>query len=160
LLLTSHSRSPLIRIQGGVLGEYLSWKWVFWVFAILAGIIAILGYVVIPPPAIKEGPISMRTNVDWVGGTLITIGLLVLLFGLTEGNVEGWSTPWVGTLIGVSLIVIALFVTWQWYLENKTERRPLMKVSIFRSARFSAAMVIMLLFFASFSNYLIVVTYL
>ncbi|KAF2193686.1 MFS general substrate transporter [Zopfia rhizophila CBS 207.26] len=146
-------------IFGGVLGQYLDWKWVFWVFAILAAIVAVAGYLVIPLPPIQTEPISMKNSVDWIGGTLVTVGLLILLFALTEGNVVGWSTAWVPSLIAVSMVMIAGFVLWQWYLESKTERRPLIKVSIFLNARFSAANVIMALFFASFNNYLIFATY-
>ncbi|KAF2260568.1 drug resistance protein [Lojkania enalia] len=146
-------------IFAGVLGEYLTWKWVFWIFAILAGTVTVAGYFVIPLPPLQSEPISMRNNVDWVGGTLITVGLLVLLFALTEGNVVGWRTPWVPSLIVVSVILIAIFVFWQQFLEKLGKGRPLMKVSIFKNVRFSAANVIMLLFFASFNNFLIFATY-
>lgn len=101
----------------------------------------------------------MRHNVDWIGGTLITIGLLVLLFALTEGNVVGWTTPWVPTLIVVSVLVIAAFAFWQRYLEKKGGRRPLMKISVLKNVRYSAALIIMFLFFASFNNFLITLTY-
>ncbi|KAF2274026.1 MFS general substrate transporter [Westerdykella ornata] len=146
-------------IFGGVLTQFLDWKWVFWIFAMLGGIITIAGIFIIPLPPVQTESISMRYNVDWVGGTLITIGILVLLFALTEGNVVGWDTPWVPTLIAVALLIIAAFVFWQRYLEKKGQRKPLMKVSIFKSVRFSAANIIMFLFFASFNNFLITVTY-
>ncbi|ORY04147.1 drug resistance protein [Clohesyomyces aquaticus] len=144
---------------GGFLGEYLNWKWVFWVFAVLAFIVTIAGYFVIPLPPVQTEPISMSNTVDWIGGTIITIGLVVLLFALSEGNVVGWSTPWVPSLIAVSVVLIAVFAVWEWYLETKTQKRPLMKISIFKNVRFSAANIIMLLFFASFNNYLIFATY-
>ncbi|KAF2493130.1 MFS general substrate transporter [Lophium mytilinum] len=147
-------------LLGGLIGAYLTWKWVFWILAILAAIVTAAGYFLIPVPPIPasavEGP---KAAVDWIGGTLITVGLLVLMFALTEGNVVGWSTPWVSVLIVVSILLIGLFVVWQWWLEMKTARRPLMKVSIFNNLKFSAAMVTMLLFFASFNNYLIFATY-
>ncbi|PSN73451.1 MFS general substrate transporter [Corynespora cassiicola Philippines] len=145
-------------IFGGVLGEYLHWKWVFWVFGILAAICTVTSYFVIPLPPLTTEPV-MRNTVDWIGGTLITVGLVILLFALSEGNVVGWSTPWVPTLIAVSLLIITAFVFWCRYLEQKTEKRPLMKVSIFKNVQFSAANVIMMLFFASFNNYLIFATY-
>lgn len=62
-------------------------------------------------------------------------------------------------LIVVAFILIAVFVAWQWYLQNKTDKDPLMKVSVFKSLRFSGAMVIMMLFFSSFSNYLVFTTF-
>lgn len=143
---------------GGVLAEYLDWQWVFWIFGILAALCTVAAIYVIPLPPAQTEPV-MRATVDWIGGTIITIGLVILLFALTEGNVVGWDTPWVGTLLGVSMLLIVAFGFWQHYLETKTERRPLMKMSIFKNVKFSAANVIMMLFFSSFNNYLIYATY-
>jgi MFS family permease len=146
-------------IFAGVIGEYLVWKWVFWIYAILAALCTIAGYFVIPLPPLQTEPISSRNQVDWIGGSLITTSLIVLLFALSEGNVVGWSTPWVPTLIAVSILLLAAFVLWQIYLEKKTERRPLMKMTIFKNVQFSAANTIMFLFFSSFNNFLIYATY-
>ncbi|KAF1957218.1 MFS general substrate transporter, partial [Byssothecium circinans] len=145
-------------IFGGILAEYLDWRWVFWIFGILAAVCTVAGIYVIPLPSVQREP-TMRTTVDWIGGTIITVGLVILLFALSEGNVVGWSTPWVPTLIAVSILLIIAFGFWQHYLETKTEKRPLMKMSIFKNIKFSAANVIMMLFFSSFNNYLIFATY-
>ncbi|EKG10349.1 hypothetical protein MPH_12561 [Macrophomina phaseolina MS6] len=146
-------------LLGGVIGEYLTWKWVFWILAILAALVTLAGIFIIPPPPIQNPTLGVKTAVDWIGGTLVTIGLMVLMFALTEGNVVGWATPWVPTLIVASLIILLLFVLWQQHLERCATGRPLMKVSIFRNMRFSAALIIMMLFFAAFNNYLIFATY-
>ncbi|KAF2003628.1 MFS general substrate transporter [Amniculicola lignicola CBS 123094] len=145
-------------IFGGVLTQYLRWEWVFWIYAILTALVTVAGYFIIPLPPLESEP-KLKNAVDWIGGTLITLGLIALLFALSEGNVVGWSTPWVPTLIVVSILLIAAFAFWQHYLEEKGIRRPLMKISIFKNARFSAANVIMLLFFSSFNNFLIYTTY-
>ncbi|RYN27001.1 hypothetical protein AA0114_g12590 [Alternaria tenuissima] len=148
-------------IFGGVVGEYLDWQWVFWLFGIIAGVSTVASYFVIPIPPLKEEqqPVVMRNTVDWLGGSLITIGLVMLVFALSEGNVVGWRTPWVPVLIVVALIVIIAFGFWQHYLETKTAKRPLMKMSIFKNGKFTAANVLMALFFSSFNNYLIFATY-
>jgi hypothetical protein len=101
----------------------------------------------------------MHNTVDWAGGTLITIGLVMLVFALSEGNVVGWSTPWVPSLIVLSLLVIVAFGYWQHYLETKTQRRPLMKMSMFKNSKFLWANVLMALFFSSFNNFLVYATY-
>lgn len=150
--------SILGNIFGGVVGEYLSWKWVFWIFGIVSAISTVASYLVIPVPPTKPEPV-VRNTVDWIGGSIITIGLVILLFALSEGNVVGWATPWVPVLIVVSLILVVLFGLWQYYLERKTQRRPLMKLSIFKNDKFTAANVLMALFFSSFNNYLIFATY-
>ncbi|KAJ4295461.1 hypothetical protein N0V90_007473 [Kalmusia sp. IMI 367209] len=145
-------------IFGGVLGQYLEWRWVFWIFGILTAIVTVAAIYVIPPPPVKREP-QLSKAVDWFGGTIVTVGLIILLFALSEGNVVGWGTPWVGTLIGVSILLLVGFGFWQHYLEKHTDRRPLMKISIFKNVRFTAANIIMLLFFTSFNNFLIYATY-
>ncbi|UKZ66586.1 uncharacterized protein TrAtP1_007758 [Trichoderma atroviride] len=171
-------------ILSGFVAQYSNWKWVFGVLAIMGGIISVCGMLFIPPtppPAANNKSAKLGPkSVDWVGATLITVGLLALMFALTEGNVVGWSTPWIPVLIVVSVLVIAAFAVWQWHLERRLDAAkarllesssdsghgdgvlptpPLIKVSIFRNRQFSAVMVIMGVFFASFNNYLIYATY-
>lgn len=146
-------------ILGGVVGEYVGWKWVFWLLSIITAVVTLGGVFIIPPQPKQAQNLNSKTNVDWIGGAIITIGLLTFMFALTEGNVVGWSKPYIPVLIIISILVTALFVIWQWYLETKTSRRPLMNVSIFRNVQFSAALIIMLLFFASFNNMIIFATY-
>ncbi|KAF4123913.1 Major Facilitator Superfamily [Geosmithia morbida] len=170
--------SVLGNIVSGFIAQYANWKWVFGASAIMGGCIAAAGFFVIPsspspsPPPPETSPPTAAgrekktasASVDWIGAVLVTVGLLLLLFSLTEGNVVGWSRPWIPVLIVVSVLILAVFVAWQHRLERRnavdpTSRRPLVKVSMFRSARFAAVMAIMCLCFASFNNYLVFATY-
>ncbi|EGO59381.1 hypothetical protein NEUTE1DRAFT_60728 [Neurospora tetrasperma FGSC 2508] len=148
-------------LVAGLIAEYASWKWVFGVIAILAAIITVAAIFVIPPPkhTLHQDGASVKGSVDWIGAFLITAGLLVLLFALTEGNVVGWRTPWVPVLIVVAVALVVVFVLWQQHLEKTGKQAPIMKVSMFHSKRFSAAMLIMGLFFSSFSGWLVFATY-
>jgi len=146
-------------LLGGILAQYASWQWIFWVLAIMAGVVTVAGYFIIPLPAKSTTPKNLAGAVDWVGGVLITVSLIALMFAMTQGNVVGWSTPYIPVLIVISILLLAVFVLWQLYLEKRTTRAPLMKVTIFRDARVSAAMVTMALFFTTFNNYLVFATY-
>ncbi|KAM0237934.1 hypothetical protein ACHAPO_003809 [Fusarium lateritium] len=151
-------------LVSGLIAQWASWKWVFGALAIMAGMIAVAGVFCIPPspPELRPEHTSLRAKtaaVDWIGATLITCGLLALTFALTEGNVVGWTVPWIPVLIVVSLGIIVAFFFWQRYLEQKTNRPPLVKVSIFNNWRFTAVMIIMGFFFGGFNNYLIYATY-
>ncbi|KAK4991785.1 hypothetical protein LTR50_001602 [Elasticomyces elasticus] len=148
-------------LLGGVVSQYASWKWIFWILAVMAAAVTAAGLMIIPVPHIRVDVSAkdLSSKIDWIGGTLITISLLALMFALTEGNVVGWRTPWVPVLIVVSILLIAVFVIWQLYLEKRTTRSPLMKVTIFKNLKVSAANVVMLLFFASFNNFLVFATY-
>ncbi|KAK0629702.1 major facilitator superfamily-domain-containing protein [Bombardia bombarda] len=145
----------------GFIAQYASWKWVFGVIALMAAAITVAAIAIIPPPkhTLHQEGATVKASVDWLGAVLVTVGLLALLFGLTEGNVVGWSTPWIPVLIVVSIILVVLFVLWQRHLEKTGLRAPLMKVSVFRNPQFSAAMLIMALFFSSFNGWLVFATY-
>lgn len=171
-------------LMSGLITSYANWKWVFGVLAILAGVVTVVGYLIIPaqpPPAIlPRGATASTTppippmirSIDWFGGFLITLGLIGLLFALTEGNVVGWSTPWVGALIGISLLLVGAFVVWQMWLERPYNvqkqlaghawpPRPLVRISIFSRSGgpFGTSLIIMALFFSSFNGYLVYATY-
>ncbi|EME46609.1 hypothetical protein DOTSEDRAFT_87128 [Dothistroma septosporum NZE10] len=151
--------SVIGNMLGGVVGQYATWKAVFWVLAGLAAVITIAGHLIIPVQQVAPKELVVKNAVDWPGGILVTVGLVVLLFSLTDGNVVGWRQPYIPVLIVLSVLLVAVFVCWQIYLENRTSRRPLMKVSIFKNMRVSAAMATMALFFAAFNNFLIFATY-
>ncbi|KAH8157260.1 hypothetical protein CIB48_g10983 [Xylaria polymorpha] len=147
----------------GFIASATSWKWVFGALGGLGVVVTAAGIFFIPPPPASSVPprkgLVLLKSVDWLGGFLVTAGLLALLFALTEGNVVGWSTPWVPVLIVVAVILLGVFYAWQWYQENRTTRRPLIKVSIFKNGRFCAGLVIMALFFACFNNFVVYATY-
>jgi MFS family permease len=151
--------SVIGNILGGVVGQYASWRWVLWILAILAAMVTVAGHFVIPVPKPRTEPMDLKNSVDWAGGATVTVAILVLLFALTEGNVVGWATPWIPVLIILSFLLLAVFVLWQMHLEKNTTRRPLMKISMFKDPKISAAMVAMLTFFSAFSSYLVLATY-
>lgn len=154
--------TPLGSVCGNLVSGFLasgaSWKWMFAVIAILAAAVTVAGIMVIPrtPPAGGGA-----ATVDWIGALLVTAGFLSLLLALTEGNVVGWSRPWVPVLVVVSALLIAAFVLWQRRLERGASggKAPLTKMSIFRNAQFSISILVLCLLFASFNGYLVFATY-
>ncbi|KAI1741343.1 major facilitator superfamily transporter [Xylaria scruposa] len=161
------SGAPLGSVFGNLLAGFIasatSWKWVFGTLGGLGIVVTAAGVFFIPPPPASSVPPqkgrALLQSVDWLGGFLVTAGLLALLFALTEGNVVGWSTPWVPVLIVVAIILLGVFYAWQWYQENRTTRRPLIKASVFNNGRFCAGLGIMALFFSSFNNFIVYTTY-
>jgi hypothetical protein len=108
----------------------------------------------------RNQELSLAKSVDWIGGALVTGGLIALLFALTEGNIAGWSTAWIYMLLIIAFLLIGIFIAWQWYLENHMHRPPLVKISIFRNHLFSTAMIIMGVCFGVVGDFNIYASYL
>lgn len=83
-------------------GDY---RRVFWLASALSAIGLIGAWLLIP----ARRP-SAQGRVDWVGGIILGVALVLLLMPLSQGNRWGWgSSPVIGMLIG-SLIAFTVFV--------------------------------------------------
>lgn len=153
--------SVMGNIIGGLTGSFLTWKWVFWITAIVAACVMIAGFCLIPASqAGLKPPGEKKPSLDWFGSLLISTGLILLLFVLSEGNTIGWRTPWISVLIVVSIALVILFLFWQRRLETRGTRPPLVRMSMFTSVQFSASFVVIMFFFASYNSYLVFATFL
>jgi EmrB/QacA subfamily drug resistance transporter len=103
-------------ILGGVLTEYLTWRWCLWVnipIAIVAGIASIWG--------LRESRAHGHTSYDLGGAILITVGLAGLVYGFTTAAdpVYGWTNVYTLVIIIVSLLFIASFVVVELVIADK-----------------------------------------
>ncbi|KAL5327566.1 hypothetical protein ACEPPN_005266 [Leptodophora sp. 'Broadleaf-Isolate-01'] len=149
-------------LLGGIINEYTNWKVVFFVIAGSAFLIGVTAIFTIPKEPSRaersvDGPNA--SNVDWIGAFLFTAGALLLLISLSEGAALGWGTPFVIAFLVMSVFFLGTFGFWEHYLEAH-DREPLMRISTFKNGRFSIAMLIVCIFSAGFTNFLVYSTYL
>ncbi|AQW52856.1 MFS transporter [Streptomyces violaceusniger] len=91
-------------ILGGVLTEYMDWRWTFFVnipFAIVAGIGAV---------AVIRDPVESRntSRLDVPGVLLATSGLVSLVYGFTRAESDGWSAGLtIGLFVAAAVLLIA-----------------------------------------------------
>ena len=91
---------------GGIIAEFISWHWIFFI-NIPIGILGILGAVLIIPKA--ESFPKTDKPFDCAGAFLLAATLLVFLAGLEIGNSEGWTLP-VFLLIAAAPVLGILFL--------------------------------------------------
>ncbi|MFB8205443.1 MFS transporter [Kitasatospora purpeofusca] len=93
-------------ILGGLLTEYMNWRWTFFVnipFAVVAAVGAVM---VIREPA--EG--RNRNRLDVPGVLLVTTGLVALVYGFTRAESDGWSSGVTIGLFVAAALLLAAFV--------------------------------------------------
>ncbi|KAG4418047.1 hypothetical protein IFR04_008784 [Cadophora malorum] len=149
-------------LLGGVINEYTDWKVVFFVIAGSAFLIGVTAIFIIPKEPTRaersaDGP--QASNVDWIGAFLFTAGALLLLISLSQGASMGWKAPLVIAFLILSVLFLASFGFWEHFLEVR-DREPLMRISTFKNGRFTIAMLIVCIFSAGFTNFLVYSTYL
>jgi EmrB/QacA subfamily drug resistance transporter len=113
---------------GGVLTEYASWPWVFFINVPLAVVIITLTRSVMPAGMTRRG------SLDIAGAVTVTAGLAALVFAIVRAPEAGWTSP--ATLLSGlgGLALLGVFVALQARL-----REPLMRLGIFRAPNLAAA---------------------
>ena len=91
-------------VLSGIIIDHLSWRWLFVIGAIGVGIAAVLVHRFVP-----ESPVKTESSLDIPGATLLSIGLVALLLGMTEGDSWGWGSP---RIVGLFAISAAALLSW------------------------------------------------
>ncbi|EJU05737.1 hypothetical protein DACRYDRAFT_20129 [Dacryopinax primogenitus] len=142
-------------VLGGILTQYaaISWRAIFFVMAGIGALTLIGAWFSFPPDA----PLAEDRRVDWTGALLITVGLVLFTFVLGQGEIapQGWRTPYIIALLVVGLMMIFLFILWEYHVEFRTSRPPLMRLSLWARAggRFAAVQLIGFLAWSAFATF-------
>jgi EmrB/QacA subfamily drug resistance transporter len=122
-------------LLGGVLVEFLSWPWIFFVNVPvgIAAFVASLRYV---PESRDE---KEHRIYDLPGAVTVTGGLIALVYGIVNTQKEGWTSAWT---IGFMALAVALLVAF--VVIERRQVEPLVRLDIFRVRTLRAANVVML----------------
>jgi EmrB/QacA subfamily drug resistance transporter len=74
-------------VLGGLLTDLLSWRWAFFVNVPVA-----LAVLLIAPTVVPESRPDERPRLDLPGAVSVTLGLLAVVFGLTQAGEHGWGS--------------------------------------------------------------------
>ena len=93
-------------ILGGLLTEYLNWRWTLFVNVGFAMVAAIGAVMVIHEPAGSRN----RNGLDIPGVALATGGLVSLVYGFTRAESDGWGDTLTVGLFAAAAVLLAAFV--------------------------------------------------
>ncbi len=92
-------------ILGGVLTQYLSWRWGLYVNLVFAAIAAAgaLAY-------LRNSRPATRPLMDWPGAVLASAGLFLIVFGFSHAESAGWSAALTIACLAAGPLLLAAFV--------------------------------------------------
>ncbi|KAG2047018.1 efflux transporter [Suillus hirtellus] len=142
---------------GGFLVQVTSshWRSTFYLVAVVSALTGICGMISF------DTDVTSTEAVDWIGASVVTVGLVLIVFVLGQGEVasEGWKTPYIAALLTVGIIMVSLFLLWERYLEQgmKDPYRavstwrppPLMSLSLWTRAKGRMAVILAISFLNS-----------
>src|SRR5262245_37022474 len=122
---------------GGLMIEYFSWRYVFFISLPFCIIAAAMGLMFMPTrPLPRQIP-----PFDWLGFALLCTSLFGLMTGIADGQREGWASDTIVARLAIGALAGVAFILW----ELRTSR-ALLDVRIFANVEFSAAALIAFIF--------------
>lgn len=109
-------------VAAGPLVDHLGVSSIFWLSTVTTAIAVIAAHRFIP-----ASPVRAPAKIDWTGGMLLSVTLLALLVGVSEGGSWGWESPQVLGLFAFSALSL---VAWIRYETRVTE--PLVNIEMLK----------------------------
>jgi len=125
-------------LAGGVLTEYLNWRWVFFVNVPIAILIAVAAPMYINESDRQEG------TFDLPGALTSTLGLVSLVYGFIHAAKDGWGDTLTVVSFAVGVLLLAAFVA----IEQRTAQ-PITPLHLLRNRNRAGGLVMMLLLAAA-----------
>jgi EmrB/QacA subfamily drug resistance transporter len=120
-------------LLGGVLTDYLNWRWVFFV-NVPIGVAVLLGSSVLAEGNTHTG------RLDIPGSVFGTGGLVTLVYGITRAGQAGWADTWTLVSFAVAAVLLTVFLVLQTRAPN-----PILPLRLLRDRNRSGAYITMML---------------
>jgi EmrB/QacA subfamily drug resistance transporter len=113
-------------IVGGAITEGIDWHWIFWINVPIGLAALLLGRRLLPESH------GAPERLDLVGVSLVTAGVVSLVWALTRANDVGWgSAETVGTLVS-GCVLLAAFLCWE-----RRAAEPMVPLRLFSNREFA-----------------------
>jgi Major Facilitator Superfamily len=136
-------------LLGGLLTEYLDWRWCLYVNLLLA-VLAILGAVRL----LHAGKPADPPKLDIPGTVVVSVGLFGLVYGFSNAETHAWSSVGTWGFLAAGVVLIAVFAWWQTHAPH-----PLLPLRVVLDRNRGASFLAMLLAGAGMFGVFLFLTY-
>jgi MFS family permease len=134
-------------VLSGVIVDHLAYEWIFWL-----ALVFVAGAFVATVLFVPESPVKSPAKVDWAGAGLLSVGLVCLLFGLSEANRWGWTSARELGLLATAAAVLVAWARWELRVPNPLVDMRMMR----RRAVLTTNMTAFLIGFGMFGSFIII----
>jgi len=120
-------------LLGGVLTHLLDWHWIFLVNIPIGIAVFAASLRLLPAGEVASG----ERRMDVAGAVTVTVGLMIAVYAIVNGNDQGWTSGRTLGLLTVAAALIALFLA----IEMRS-RAPLMPLGMFRLRNIATANIV------------------
>lgn len=141
----------------GLAAQLLSWRWYFFIGALLSVAVFFLAWATMPNTTSEEERAARGKRMDWPGTVLIVSGLILVVYALTDcaGAPGGWREPYILITLCTGVVVLGAAVWWEgWRAEQ-----PLLPADIFSVDGFPAVVGAMIFQYGGLGIFLLYTTF-
>jgi len=113
-------------IIGGAVTQGLDWHWIFWINVPIGAVALPLAMRLLP------GSYGARERFDLVGVTLITGGVVALVWALVRADQSGWASAEIVSCLVSAAVLLLAFALWE-----RRASEPMMPLRLFRNRAFA-----------------------
>jgi MFS family permease len=113
-------------IVGGAITQGIDWHWIFWINVPIGIAAGLLGLRLLPETHGASERLDLR------GVTLVTAGVVALVWALTRANDVGWASAEIVGSLAAGALLLAAFVWWE-----HRAAEPMVPLRLFASREFA-----------------------
>jgi EmrB/QacA subfamily drug resistance transporter len=100
-------------ILGGLLTQYVSWRW-----TLLINVPIAIGAAFFATRLVSESRAERRSTYDIPGALTSTLGLLALVYGFTKAETDHWGSATTLSFVIVGVVLLVVFALIEWRTRN------------------------------------------
>jgi EmrB/QacA subfamily drug resistance transporter len=113
-------------IVGGAVTQGLNWHWIFWINVPIGAIALPLAMRLLP------GSYGTQERLDPLGVTLVTGGVVAIVWALVRANQAGWASAEIVSCLVGGVVLLLAFAAWEQRVSE-----PMVPLRLFRSRAFA-----------------------